>query len=88
MIGVYTKLVPSSALVALSDRNRYFVHRRTSFAPDFLSALESASVVMSNFHAHYVLQFVDLNGLKRPIYKSGPLSDINEISQNVHSALT
>lgn len=54
---------------------------------DFLSALESASIandsIQSIFHAHHVLQFVHLNGLKLPIYVNGPLNDID-----VHSALT
>ena len=74
LIWVYTKLFP--ALVVLSDGSKCFV------LSDFPSALESASIAMTAYKVSSMLiiyQFVHLNGLKWPVYKYGPLSNIMSI---------
>lgn len=49
LICVYTLLFPSLALEVPSHWNRCFVPRLTSFAPDFLSAMNSASIAMTTY---------------------------------------
>lgn len=44
--------------------------------------------IQSIFHAPNISQFVHLNGLKWPLYKYGPLSNVDEMSHHVHPALT